>query len=74
MVLRIQGNKYKCNFHHVAIPMMTLQILKSVDFTKTQKYRYLMNETLFFLRISGIIDYYFIMEFFKKFWGKIRKN
>ena len=27
--------------------MMTSQILKSVDFTKTQKSRYLENETLF---------------------------
>ena len=28
--------------------MMTSQILKSVDFTKTQKYRYLKNETFLF--------------------------
>ena len=40
--------------------MMTSQILKSEDFTKTQKSRYLENETLFFsnkeihsLRIKG---------------------
>ena len=32
--------------------MMTSQILKSVDFTKTQKSRYLENETLFFLQIK----------------------
>ena len=30
--------------------MMTSQILKSADFTKTQKSRYLENETLFFLQ------------------------
>ena len=36
--------------------MMTSQILKSVDFTKTQKYRYLENET-FFLQIKKIINY-----------------
>ena len=33
--------------------MMTSQILKSVDFTKTQKSRYLDNETLFFLQIKN---------------------
>ena len=32
--------------------MMTSQILRSVDFTKTQKSRYLENETLFFLHIK----------------------
>ena len=32
--------------------MMASQILKSVDFTKTQKSRYLENETLFFLQIK----------------------
>ena len=37
--------------------MMTSQILKSVDFTKTQKSRYLNNETLFFLQIKKIINY-----------------
>ena len=36
--------------------MMTSQILKSVDFTKTQKSRYLENETLF-LQIKKIINY-----------------
>ena len=29
--------------------MMTLQILKFVNFTKTEKYKYLENEKLFFL-------------------------
>ena len=32
---------------------MTSQILKSVDLTKTQKSRYLKNETLFFLHIKN---------------------
>ena len=34
--------------------MMTSQILKSVDFTTTQKSRYLENETMFFLQIKKI--------------------
>ena len=37
--------------------MMTSQILKSVDFTKTQKSRYLENETLFFLQMKKFINY-----------------
>ena len=37
--------------------MMTLQILKFVDFTKTQKSRYLENETLFFLQIKKLITH-----------------
>ena len=36
--------------------MMTLQILKSVDFTKTQKCRYLENETLL-VQIKKLINY-----------------
>ena len=38
------------------MPMMTSQILKSMDFTKTQNSRYLKNET-FFLQIKKIINY-----------------
>ena len=34
--------------------MMTSQILRSMDFTKTQKSRYIENETLFFLHIKKI--------------------
>ena len=34
--------------------MMTSQILKSVDFTKIQKFRYLENKALFFLQIKKI--------------------
>ena len=48
IVLTIQKKLYKCNFHYVAMPMMTSQILKSVDFTKIPKSRYLENETIFF--------------------------
>ena len=39
------------------MPMMTSQIFKSVDFPKTQKSRYLENETLFFLQIKKFINY-----------------
>ena len=46
----------KCNFHYVAVPTMTSQILKSKDFTKTQKSRYLENET-FFIQIKKSINY-----------------
>ena len=43
----------KSTFHYVAMPMMTWQILKSVDFTKTEKSRYLEKETLVFLQINN---------------------
>ena len=46
-----------CNFHYVAMPMMTSQILKSVDFTKIQKPRYLENKILFFLQIKKLITH-----------------
>ena len=36
---------------------MKSQILKTVDLTKTQKSRYLENETLFFLQIKKFINY-----------------
>ena len=36
--------------------MVTLQILKFVDFTKTEKSRYLKNET-FFLQMKRFINY-----------------
>ena len=39
------------------MPMMASQILKSEDFTKTQKSRYFENETLFFLQIKKIVNY-----------------
>ena len=37
--LGFKRNNDRCNFHYVAIPMVMSQILKSVDFTKTQKSR-----------------------------------
>ena len=37
--------------------MMISQILKSVDFKKTQKSRYLEDKTLLFLHIKKIINY-----------------
>ena len=40
-----------CNFQYVAMPMMTSQVLKSVNFPETQKSRYLENKT-FFLQIK----------------------
>ena len=40
---------HECDFHYAVMPMMMSQILKSVDFTKTQKSKYLKNEILLFL-------------------------
>ena len=40
-----------------AISIMMSQILKFVNFTKTQKSRYLQNETSFFLQIKKFINY-----------------
>ena len=57
IVIRFTRNKYKGNFHYVTMPMMTSQILKSADFTETQKCTYLKNETWFFLQIKKIINY-----------------
>ena len=37
--------------------IMTSQISKSVDFTKTQKSRYFKNKTLLFLQIKKFIYY-----------------
>ena len=39
------------------MPMMASQILRSVDFTKSQKPRYLENETPFSLQIKKFINY-----------------
>ena len=39
------------------MPMIKSQILKSVYFTKSQKYRYFENETLFFLQIKKLNNY-----------------
>ena len=39
------------------MPMITSQILKSVNFEKTQKSSYLGKETLFFLQIKRNINY-----------------
>ena len=36
--------------------MMASQVLKILDFTRTQKSRYLENETLFFLQINKFIN------------------
>ena len=50
--LEFKRNKNKYNFQYVAMHMVTSQILKSVNFTKTEKSRYLENETMFFLQIK----------------------
>ena len=47
----------KCNFHYVAMPMMTSQILKFEDFRETKKSSYLENKTLFFLQIKKFMNY-----------------
>ena len=39
------------------MPMMTSQILKFVDFTKTEKSRYLENKTLFSLHIKKFMNF-----------------
>ena len=57
IVLGFKRNKHKCNFHYLAMPMVTSEILKSVDFKKTQKPRYLEKEALFFLQIKNFINY-----------------
>ena len=51
IVFRIQKNK--CNFHYVAMPMMTSQIFKSVNFTKTQKSRHFKDKTFFLQKIKN---------------------
>ena len=57
---------HKCNFHYAAMLMMTLQILKSEDFTKTQKSRYLKNEISIFLQIKKFINYTLRATLFQK--------
>ena len=46
----------KCNSHYAVMFMMASQILKIVDFTKTEKSRYLKNKGLFFLQIKKFVD------------------
>ena len=46
------GDVISKKVYYPTISMMTSQILKSVNFTRTQKPRYLENETLFFLQIK----------------------
>ena len=52
MIVLRNPNKHKCDFHYAAMPMMMSEILKFVNFTKTQESRYLENEPLFFLQIK----------------------
>ena len=53
----ITKNNQKCNFHYAAMSMMTSQIFQSMNFTETQKSKYLQNETLFYLQIKKFINY-----------------
>ena len=52
IVHRIQEKKQKFNFHYVAMSMMASQILQFMDFTETQKSKYLQKETLSYLQIN----------------------
>ena len=47
----------KCGLLYDAMSMMTSQILKFVDFTETQKFKYLENKKLIFLQIKKIDSY-----------------
>ena len=55
--LGFKRNKHKFNSHYMARPMMMSKVLNFVNFSKTQKSRYLKNETLFFLQIKKFINY-----------------
>ena len=44
-------------FNYIAMSIVTSQILKSVDFTRTQKPRYLQNEASYFLQIKKLITH-----------------
>ena len=48
------------------MPIITSQILKSVDFRKTQKYGYLENETLFCIQLKKFINYTQMATLWKK--------
>ena len=52
IVHRIQEKKQKFNFHYVAMSMMASQILQFMDFTETQKSKYLQKEILSYLQIN----------------------
>ena len=64
--LGLKKNQHKNNFHYAAIFMMALQILKYVDFTKTQKSRYFENKT-FFLQIKKFKGYFMAKNSFVAF-------
>ena len=49
-------NKPKCNFHYEANACDDVTDLKPMDFTKTQKFRYLKIGTLTFLQMKKIIN------------------
>ena len=55
--LGFKKNGQKRNFPYVEMKMMMSQISKSVDFTRAQKSRYLMDKIIFFLQIKKFINY-----------------
>ena len=57
LYFRFKRNMHKCNFYYVAIPLMTSQILKSVDFTKTQNLDILRTKDNFFFKLKKFINY-----------------
>ena len=48
---------HKSNFPYEAMSMMTSKILRSVDFTKSQKPRHFEHKTSLSLQIKKIINY-----------------
>ena len=69
IVFRIQKNK--CNFHYVAMLMMTPQIFKSVNFTKTQKSRYFKNKTFFLQKNKTLIVHQGLLYAKKRFAAEV---
>ena len=47
------------------MPILTSQILKSVEFTKIQKSKYLQNETLVFTQIKKFFKYFMAKNSFE---------
>ena len=55
--LGLKRKTHKCNFHYVALLMMSSKILK---------FRYLQNETLFFLKIKNSLNTHEALLYDKK--------
>ena len=65
IALKVPKKQYKCNFHYEAMLMVTSQILRSADFAKSQKPKYLENET-FSLQIKKFIKFHIKAYFMAK--------